>query len=138
MCAAITTGIVLYNIVRIAAPALTLDSHSHNAHQSIDAYRRSAFYAYGQPDPRLVMGGQFISRRGARLVDVPETSSDEAQQISDDELEDLRVESYDAVLRGHRRSAIQGIIRSGIILIVSLPLFFVHWRLFRRMNQVTS
>ncbi len=138
MCAAITTGVVLYNVVRIAAPELTLDSHSHNAHQSLDAFRRSAFYAYGQPGTTWVTGGESITQRGVRLVDVPDTSREEIQQISDDELEALRVESYEAVLHGHRRSAMQGIIRSCIILIVSLPLFFIHWRLFRRMNQATS
>ena len=132
ICAAITTGVVLYNLVKIAAPELTLDSHSYNAHQSIDAFRRSAFHANGRPGPLLVASGQFMPGRGAPLVAVPDTTGDEDQQISDDELENLRVASYEVVLHGHRRGAIQSIIRTCIILFVSLSLFFVHWRLFKK------
>ncbi len=130
-------GVVLYNLVTLSAPELTLDSHSHSAHQSIDAFRRSQFYAYGRPVPALMAGGPFI-RRGVPMVDVPDASSDKSSTISNDELDALRVKSYESVLRGHRRSAVQTIIRSSIILLISLTLFFMHWRLVKRRNKVTD
>ena len=122
---------------KIAAPQLTLDSYSYSAHQSRDAFRRSTFYAYGRAGPILAPGGQFMARRSAPLVDVPDTSREEAHQVSEDELEASRLESYAAVLHGHRRGAVQSIIRLSIILFVALSLFFVHWRLFRRMSQAS-
>ena len=135
ICAAITTGVVLYNLVKIAAPELTLDSHSYNAHQSIEAFRKSPFYASGVAGPALVANGRFMARRAVPMVDVPDEDEAEDTPISDDELEELRVASYESVLRGHRRSAVQSIIRSCIILLVSMSLFFAHWRLFKRMSQ---
>ena len=59
-------------------------------------------------------------------------SVDEGPAISDDELEKLRDQSYQSVLRGHRRSAVQNTIRFGIILMVSLSLFFMQWRLIKK------
>ncbi len=137
MCGAITMGVVLYNLVTLSAPELTLDSHSYNAHQSIDAFRRSQFYGYGGPFPALMGGGPFI-RRGVPLVNESDVSSDESSDISDADLDELRVKSYESVLLGHRRSAIQSIIRSSIIVLISLSLFFMHWRLIKRNNQVTG
>jgi len=135
MCSAIITGVVLYNLVKIAAPELTLDSHSYNAHQSIDAFRSSQFYAFGRPVPALIAGGRFRGRPGLPIAGAPEMSGDESPTISDDELEKLRAQSYESVLRGQRRSAVQSTIRSSIILLVSLSLFFMHWRLVKRGNS---
>ena len=62
-------------------------------------------------------------------------SSDERPVISDDELEKLRDQSYKSVLRGQRRGAMQSTIRSSIFLLVSLSLFFMHWRLVKKANN---
>ena len=134
MCSAIIVGVVLYNLVKIAAPELTLDSHSYNAHQSIDAFRRSQFYAFSRPVPALMTNRAFVARPGVPIVEAPETSSDESLALSDAELEELRIESYASVLRGQRRNAVQSTIRLSIFLLVSLSLFFVHWRLVKRRN----
>lgn len=134
MCSAIVTGVILYNLVKIAAPELTLDAHSYNAHQSIDAFRNSQFYGFGRPVPALLTRGAFVGRQGLPVVGGPETGTDESPAISDDELEILRVKSYEAVLRGQRRGAVQSMIRSSIFLLVSLSLFFMHWRLVKRTN----
>ena len=135
ICAAITTGVVLYNLVKIAAPEMMLDSHAYNAHQSMEAFKRSPFYLSGRAGPALIRGSQFT----APAIPLPEgraMNRDDVPEISDQELEALRAESYGAVLRGHQRGAVQSIIRSCIILLVSLSLFLVHWRLFRRMDPV--
>ncbi len=132
MCSAIIIGVVLYNLVKIAAPELTLDSHAYNAHQSIDAFRSSQFYGFGRPFSAFLPGGPFVGRPGVPIVGAPEMSSDESSAISDDELEKVRDQSYESVLRGQRRSAVQNTIRSSIFLLVSLSLFFMHWRLVKK------
>ena len=132
MCSAITMGVVSYNLVKIATPELTLDSHAYNAHQSIDAFRSSQFYGFGRPFSAFLPGGPFVGRSDVAIVGAPEMSIDEIPAISDDELEKLRDQSYQSVLRGHRRSAVQNTIRFGIIFMVSLSLFFMQWRLIKK------
>ncbi len=134
MCSAIVTGVILYSLVKIAAPELTMDSHLYNAHQSIDAFRSSQYYSFGRSIPALIAGGAFIGRPAVPIVDAPEISSAESPTVSNDELEKLRVQSYESLLRGQRRGAIQSTIRSSIFLLVSLSLFFMHWRLVKRAN----
>jgi len=135
ICSAIATGVVLYNFEAIAAPVLTVDSMSYNAHQSIDAFRMSQYYAQGRVGMALVPGRPFLGR-GVPMVDIPQTGAEETPAISDEELDELRINSYESVLTGHRRNAIQRTIRSTIVILVSLSLFFIHWRLVKRSNQL--
>jgi hypothetical protein len=44
VCVALTTGWGLYSLLKIVAPELTLDTHSYNAHQSLDNFKKSHFY----------------------------------------------------------------------------------------------
>ena len=138
MCSAITMGVILYNFVKIAAPEVTLDSHTYDAHQSIEAFRRSSYafrgspiYALGRQAPAFIVGGAFDGSSRIPVVDAPDRTT-ESPAISDDELEKLRVQSYESVLRGHKHSAVQSTIRLTIILLVSLSLFFIHWRLIKK------
>jgi hypothetical protein len=49
--------------------------------------------------------------------------------LPDEEIEQLRMESYRTLIRNHKRTAMQELIRIAIVLLVSCILFFVHWRL---------
>jgi len=58
--------------------------------------------------------------------------------LPNSEVEQLRLESYQMLVRNHKRSAMQELIRSAIVLFVSCILFFVHWRLIRKYNKGVS
>ena len=135
VCAAITTGMVFYGLVKIAAPELTLDSWSYSAHQSLENFRRSQFNPANTPKAASIAPGAGSARAiavdRAGLVTDPARPS-EQQPVSDEELEKMRQESFQQVLSNHRRGALQDLIRLSIVLLVSAVLFYTHWRMARK------
>ena len=133
VCVAITTGIGLYSLLKIAAPELTLDTHAYNAHQSLDKFRRSHFYANTfHPQGFLVSGAMGVARplpmrQSERLVN-SEPQANRAE-LPDEEVEQLRKESYRTLVDNHKRSAMQQLIRTAIVVLISSLLFAAHWRL---------
>jgi len=134
VCAAITAGMGLYSLLKMAAPELTLDTYAYNAHQSLDSYKQSHYYAARlHPQAFIVPGAMGVARpipllRSELLRNsIPETTP---TPLPDEEIEQLRMESYRTLIRNHKRSAMQEVIRTAIVLLVSCILFFVHWRLF--------
>ena len=136
VCVAITTGMGLYSLLKIMAPELTLDTHSYNAHQSLDSYKKSHFYANQlHPQAFIVPGAMGVARPLSMYrSDMLKNSEPEAAPapLPDAEVERLRMESYQTLIRNHKRTAMQELIRIGIVLLVSCILFFVHWRLIAR------
>ena len=139
VCAAITSGMVLYGLLKIAAPEITLDTHSYNAHQSLDNFKRSHFNPSNTGPASIFMPGTATARAiaidRAGLVNNPAPNPD-SKPLSDQELEKLRRESYQQVLSNHQRSALQDLIRLSMVLLVSGLLFFTHWRLARKRNGI--
>jgi hypothetical protein len=138
VCAAITSGMVLYGLFKMAAPEITLDTYTHNAHQTPENFRRSHFNpANAGPAPVFYPGGAStralaIDRPG--LVKNPGADPD-TKPIGDEQLDKLRMESYQQVLSNHQRRAMQELIRLALVLLVSGVLFFTHWRLARKGGQ---
>ncbi len=136
VCAAITAGIGLYSLLKIVAPELTLDTHSYNAHQSLNSFKNSHFYATRRhPQAFLVPGALGVGRSvSMRHPDMLKNSEPEANPtpLPDEEVEQLRLGSYRTLISNHKRTAIQELIRIAIVLLVSGSLFFVHWRLVRK------
>ena len=132
VCVAITTGMGLYSLLKIVAPELTLDTHSYNAHQSLDSYKQSHFYAAQlHPQAFIVPGAMGVARSvPLQRSDLLRNSTPETTPtpLPDEEIEQLRMESYGTLIRNHKRTAMQELIRTGIVLIVSCILFFAHWR----------
>lgn len=142
VCAAITAGIGLNSLFKIAAPEFTLDTHSYNAHQSLDNYKKSHFYATGfHPQALFIPGSMGVARpMPMRQSDMLQNSTQEADltPLPDDEVDQLRLESYQMLIKNHKRSAMQELIRTIIVLLVSCILFVAHWRLIRKYdNEVT-
>ena len=130
VCAAITAGMALYKVVKIAAPELTLDAWTYSAHQSLENFRNSQY----NPDNRPKMAlspPRPIGPQGLALGTAGNAES-VAQPMSDEALEQLRQKSYQQVLTNHRRSALQELVRLSIVLLISGLLFFTHWRMARR------
>ena len=141
VCLAITGGIALYSLLKIAAPDLTLDTHSYNAHQSLDNYRKSHFYANQfHPQAMVISGAMGVARpmpMPMRQSDMLTNSASDASPtpLSDEEVERQRLESYQMLIKNHKRTAMQELMRTAIILIVSGILFFAHWRLIRKYDN---
>lgn len=135
VCGAITLGMALYGLLKIAIPEITLDTHSFNAHQSLDDFRRSHFNpAKTRPAPLFFAGGNTahaIAFDPAGRVNNPAPDPD-FKPVSDQELENLRQESLQRILSDHQRGALQDLIRLSMVMLVSAVMFFTHWRLARR------
>ena len=139
VCVAITGGIGVYSLLKIVAPELTLDTHSYNAHQSLDNFKSSHFYASRfHPQALFNPGAMGVARSmSMRQSDMLVNSQSDADPtpLSDEQVEHLRLESYQMLIKNHKRSAMQELIRTAIVLLVSGILFFVHWRLIRNYGR---
>jgi hypothetical protein len=136
VCAAISSGIGIHSFLKIVAPEITLDTYSYDAHQSLDNFKKSHFYATPR-FPRALFGPGTMGVARAAPIRRSELLSNnqpepDLKPLGDEEIERMRVESYQSVIRNHRRTAMQGLIRISIILLVSCMLFFVHWRLVQK------
>ena len=139
VCLAITAGIGLYSLLKITAPELTLDTHSYNAHQSLDSFRQSHFYANRfHPNTMFIPGAMGVARpMPMRQSDMLRNSKPDTNPtpLSDEKVEQLRLESYQMLIKTHRRTAMLELIRTAIVLLVSSLLFFAHWRLVRQYDR---
>jgi hypothetical protein len=141
VCVAIMAGVGLYSLLKIAAPELTLDTHSYNAHQSLNNFKSSHFFASRfHPQALFIPGAMGVARSmPMRQSDMLINSQPDADPtpLSDEEVGHLRLESYQILIKNHKRSAMQELIRTAIVLLVSCFLFFVHWRLIRNYGRET-
>ena len=55
--------------------------------------------------------------------------------LPDEKIEQLRLESYRILIKNHKRTAMQELIRTAIVLLISCILFFVHWRLIHKYDK---
>ena len=136
VCAAITSGMGIYSLLKTVAPEMTLDTHSYNAHQSLNNFKKSHFYAtYAHPQAFIVPGAMGVARplamQRSELLSNTQPTPD-LKPLSNEEIEQLRLESYQSVIKNHKRTAVQELLRISIILLGSCMLFFVHWRLVRK------
>lgn len=137
VCAAITSGMFFYGLVKIATPELTLDTWSYSAHQSLENFRQSQFNPANRPKVRLF--APYAGQAQAIPLDPAGHETDPAppaahQPLSDEELELERQKSYLQVLSNHQRGALQDLIRLAIVLVVSVVLFYSHWRVARKQS----
>ena len=111
VCFVIALGIGIYDLIQIASPAFTLNAYEYERHQSNQAFGRS---------PRIEMRG------------LAPGVSIEPTEPSAEELTQQREESYQAALRSERRRGIQSLTIVGIVMVIDLCVFGVHWLLSKR------
>ena len=111
VCFVIALGIGIYDLIQIASPAFTLNAYEYERHQSNQAFGRS---------PRIEMRG------------LAPGVSIEPTEPSAVELTQQREESYQAALRSERRRGIQSLTIVGIVMVIDLCVFGVHWLLSKR------
>ena len=111
VCFVIALGIGIYDLIQITNPKFTLNPHEYERHQSNQAFGRS---------PRIEMRGV------APGVPIG------PKKPSQEELTRQRVESYQAAIRLGRRSGLQSLTIVGIVMVIDLCVFGVHWLLSKR------
>ncbi len=111
VCFVIALGIGIYDLIQITNPEFTLNPYEYERHRSNEAFGRS---------PRIEMRGV------APGVPIGSTKP------SEEELTRQREESYQAVIRSERRSGIQSLTIVGIVMVIDLCVFVVHWLLSKR------
>lgn len=114
-CLAITTGLALWNILKIAVPTLTLSQGEYRAHQSDEAYLEhlSTKYSY------KIENGQYT---------LPEIEKIPA----------IRERAYSEMLASERHGAMGSFLFQLIIIIVDLAVYWFHWRMVREEKDVDT
>jgi hypothetical protein len=118
VCITITTGMGLYDLVKIVNPRLTLSPHQYQHLQSNEGYRRAQ---YG--------GIRMINPYGSHGPTPPELTKKQQWSKSDAEIEAIREAELDLLAANERRIATSSLIRLLIVLLVTCPLFYIHWRI---------
>ena len=123
ICLTISTGMGLYEIVKIIDPELTLSPQQYQHLSSSNHYQFShqtgvssalMINPYGRPQP---------------------SGATDKKVYSDEQLTEMRAIEFATILENERRSAIASLIRIIIILVVSGPVFYIHWRLAERYER---
>ena len=117
VCITITTGVALYNLVSLTAPELTISPYRYEHLQTGD-------FPGGRPGAIMNPRSELIAPR--------------AEPLSEAELAEFRDRQMQIMLESERRSAVSSLIRLAIILIVTIPLYYVHWRLAQKYEISTQ
>ncbi len=110
VCFVISLGVAIYSIVEIINPEFTMNSYEYKRYQSNDAY--------------------WLSR-----VDDYRNKEKEMQRPSEDELTKQRTEGYRLAVISEKRDGYQGLTKTGIIILINILVFFIHWRIARRARE---
>jgi hypothetical protein len=112
VCFVISLGIALYSIVEIVNPEFTMKSYEYDQYQSNDAYwqRHSGEYWNKEKGP---------------------------QRPSEDELTKKRKESYQLAIIAEKRSGLQGLTKTAIIILIDTVVFLIHWCIARRARETS-
>lgn len=134
LCIAISTGIGLYDMVQITFPKLTMDSYHYQNLQSNEAYRQSHLYPGRMPIYPVMInqGGSGISR--AASISNP----NDEDPLSDEEVTQRRQQQITIAIDNVRHDALRSLMQILIVLLVSIPLFIVHWRFAQKLDAQKS
>jgi len=134
MCGAIATGFFIFNMVKVVAPVATIDPNTMRYYSSNEAFRNSPFSsARAGFAPFAIASGRVISPPVPIINDQTNTP-----ELSEEEIEKLRLQQLNAVLLSHKFRAKQGIILQTIIMLISLVLFIAHWKLAKKLTRESN
>lgn len=111
ICITVSTGMGLYEIVKIISPELTMSTYRYQHLQSIDVYGQNRYPGFRITGPESGALGQ---------LPVPKSA---------EELNAIREAELQALMDNERKAAIASLIRIAIVLIVTIPLFYLHWQI---------
>jgi hypothetical protein len=114
-CLSINTGLMIYNVVSLVKPSLTINDYQYRNHQNNDNYWQ---HQSGRSD--IIQITDFTLN--------PKKNKSVTKRPIKNELTKQRLSSYQSVIEAEKRSAIKDLIFELIVILVSLILFFTHWR----------
>jgi len=114
-CLSINIGLVIYNVVSLVKPNLTISDYQYRNHQDNDNYWQ---HQSGHSD--IIQINDFMLN--------PKKNSKSIQRPIESELTKQRLDSYQNVLDAEKRNAIKDLIFEFIAILISSVLFFIHWR----------
>ncbi len=123
LCITISSGIGLHAVVTAIHPPLLMSTHEYAHLRSNNAWRSNAARCQGSNDKRQ-MGYDFL-----QLCSNIPPQEPGAEPLSDAEVEGLRAEGMALKISDKRHGATASLIRVAIALLISIPIFFVHWRI---------
>ena len=113
-CFVVALGLFVYGVIGVINPEFTLDSWSYTRHQTNDAF-------WGPSDlPPIIMPGE---------------KEKERVRPSEAELTKQRLESYVRVVANERRGSTQRVVKTTIVILIDILVFFLHWRIARREDK---
>jgi len=110
-CGAIYTGIILYDIVQASAPEFMLSEYDKHNYRNNENFIENN-YTYSD--------GKKINKY---------------EGYSEEKITFIRTESYQSKIDQEKNNAIKSIIQSSIVLVIDVALFFVHWRIAKRVRE---
>ncbi|MCJ7603021.1 MAG: hypothetical protein MUO63_16170 [Desulfobulbaceae bacterium] len=110
VCFVISLGVAIYSIVEIINPEFTMNSYEYKRYQNNDAY-------------------------WLRRVDDYRNKEKEMQRPSEDELTKQRTEGYRLAVISEKHDGYQGLTKTGIIILINILVFFIHWRIAQRARE---
>lgn len=120
LCAAITSGFALYNVVTLAAPSLTIEPSRIQFYSSNETFTNSQL-----PFPALGRAPVFYNEG---IAQAPQINNPYAE-MTEAEITAARLARLQNELDAHASRARLSLLRQGIIILISSLLFFTHWRL---------
>ena len=116
VCCSVWLGMGLYSLAGVLKPKITLDSWRYQRHQSNRQFQQPAL---GEPI--------FLGPPSAVEAYKPEP----IENLSDKEITEQRLASYQLELQSEVRKNQEKLIKSLIAVFICLPLYFLHWRFLR-------
>jgi hypothetical protein len=130
LCITISLGVGLFDVVQLTYPKITMNSYEYQNLQSNESFRQSRGSPYA-----MVRGGVaqplFLREGGAAAY----AEKADPVTLSDTEITRLREERMQLLINNIRHDATRSLIQILIILLVTLPLFALHWRLAQRLDE---
>ncbi|SMN12379.1 hypothetical protein SPBRAN_603 [uncultured Candidatus Thioglobus sp.] len=115
VCLSINTGLVIYDVISLVKPSLTISDYQYINHQNNDNYWQ---HQSGRSDTIHINDFTLRPKKNKEIIERP----------VENKLTQQRLNSYQSVIEAEKRNAIKDLIFELIIILVSSVLFFIHWR----------
>lgn len=114
-CLALATGSMLWNVVKLLAPAATISAHEYKVHKNDDAYA----HHLEERNRYRIDKGQYQVPVGAELTTE-------------------RERSYAALVDAERHGALRSVLSMLVIILVDIAVYCFHWRIVNREKKATN
>ncbi len=134
LCCAITASFFLFNMVKLIAPEATIDPNMMHYYASREAYRNSPYFPARARPAAFALGPGGVIMPPAPARNDPTNTP----ELTEEEIDKLRLQQLDSVITRHTFQARRGVILQIIIMLISMGLFTVHWKLAKKLTQESS